>query len=196
MVKKIIFFSNNKNKIKEISNLFIKLNYKLLSLNDFKNTESPIENGKTFKDNAKIKSIYGYKKFNQLCFADDSGICIDALNGAPGINSKQYLESEKNKNTTLNKIISLAKNKDRYKAFFETSICLTLNINKQIFFTGRVYGKISLKIRGNHGFGYDPIFIPNGMNLTFSEMTIYQKNLLSHRAIAIKKLSKYLTNSV
>ena len=195
-MKEIIFFSNNKNKIKEISNLFIKFNYKLLSLNDFKNTESPIENGKTFKDNAKIKSIYGYKKFNQLCFADDSGICIDALNGAPGINSKQYLESEKNKNTILNKIISLAKNKDRYKAFFETSICLTLNINKQIFFTGRVYGKISLKIRGNHGFGYDPIFIPNGMNLTFSEMTIYQKNLLSHRAIAIKKLSKYLTNSV
>ena len=195
-MKEIIFFSNNKNKIKEISNLFIKFNYKLLSLNDFKNTESPIENGKTFKDNAKIKSIYGYKKFNKLCFADDSGICIDALNGAPGINSKQYLESEKNKNTILNKIISLAKNKDRYKAFFETSICLTLNINKQIFFTGRVYGKISLKIRGNHGFGYDPIFIPNGMNLTFSEMTIYQKNLLSHRAIAIKKLSKYLTNSV
>ena len=195
-MKEIIFFSNNKNKIKEISNLFIKFNYKLLSLNDFKNTESPIENGKTFKDNAKIKSIYGYKKFNKLCFADDSGICIDALNGAPGINSKQYLESEKNKNATLNKIISLAKNKDRYKAFFETSICLTLNINKQIFFTGRVYGKISLKIRGNHGFGYDPIFIPNGMNLTFSEMTIYQKNLLSHRAIAIKKLSKYLTNSV
>ena len=195
-MKEIIFFSNNKNKIKEISNLFIKFNYKLLSLNDFKNTESPIENGKTFKDNAKIKSIYGYKKFNKLCFADDSGICIDALNGAPGINSKQYLESGKNKKTTLNKIISLAKNKDRYKAFFETSICLTLNINKQIFFTGRVYGKISLKIRGNHGFGYDPIFIPNGMNLTFSEMTIYQKNLLSHRAIAIKKLSKYLTNSV
>ena len=195
-MKEIIFFSNNKNKIQEISNLFIKFNYKLLSLNDFKNTESPIENGKTFKDNAKIKSIYGYKKFNKLCFADDSGICIDALNGAPGINSKQYLGSDKNKNTTLNKIISLAKNKDRHKAFFETSICLTININKQIFFTGRVYGKISLKIRGNHGFGYDPIFIPNGMNLTFSEMTIYQKNLLSHRAIAIKKLSKYLTNSV
>ena len=195
-MKEIIFFSNNKNKIQEISNLFIKFNYKLLSLNDFKNTESPIENGKTFKDNAKIKSIYGYKKFNKLCFADDSGICIDALNGAPGINSKQYLGSDKNKNTTLNKIISLAKNKDKHKAFFETSICLTININKQIFFTGRVYGKISLKIRGNHGFGYDPIFIPNGMNLTFSEMTIYQKNLLSHRAIAIKKLSKYLLNSV
>ena len=195
-MKEIIFFSNNKNKIQETSNLFIKFNYKLLSLNDFKNTESPIENGKTFKDNAKIKSIYGYKKFNKVCFADDSGISVDALNGAPGINSKQYLESEKKKDAVLNKIISLAKNKNRYKAFFETSICLTLNINKQIFFTGRVYGKISLKIRGNHGFGYDPIFIPNGMNLTFSEMTIYQKNLLSHRAIAIKKLSKYLTNSV
>ena len=195
-MKEIIFFSNNKNKIQETSNLFIKFNYKLLSLNDFKNTESPIENGKTFKDNAKIKSIYGYKKFNKVCFADDSGISVDALNGAPGINSKQDRESEKKKDAVLNKIISLAKNKNRYKAFFETSICLTLNINKQIFFTGRVYGKISLKIRGNHGFGYDPIFIPNGMNLTFSEMTLYQKNLLSHRAIAIKKLSKYLTNLV
>ena len=195
-MKEIIFFSNNKNKIKEISNLFIKFNYKLLSLNDFKNTESPIENGKTFKDNAKIKSIYGYKKFNKLCFADDSGICIDALNGAPGVNSKQYLESEKNKNLVLNKIISLTKNKNNYNAFFETSICLTVNINKQIFFSGKVYGKISLKIRGSHGFGYDPIFIPNGMNLTFSEMSLYQKNLLSHRAIAINKLSKYLINLV
>ena len=195
-MKEIIFFSNNKNKIQEISNLFIKFNYKLLSLNDFKNTESPIENGKTFKDNAKIKSIYGYKKFNKICFADDSGICIEALNGAPGINSKQYLGSENKKNVILNKIISLAKNKNKYKAFFETSICLTLNIDKQIFFSGKVYGKISLKIRGNHGFGYDPIFIPDGMNLTFSEMSLHQKNLLSHRAIAIKKLSEYLTNSV
>ena len=195
-MKEIIFFSNNKNKIQEISNLFTKLNYKLLSLNDFKNTVSPKENGKTFKDNAKIKSIYGYKKFNKLCFADDSGICIDALNGAPGINSKQFLESENKKSAVLNRIISLAKNKNRDKAFFETSICLSLNMDKQIFFTGRVYGKISLKIKGNHGFGYDPIFIPNGMNLTFSEMALYQKNLLSHRAIAIKKLSKYLTTSI
>tara|TARA_Y100001970_G_scaffold60628_1_gene77122 strand:+ start:715 stop:1302 length:588 start_codon:yes stop_codon:yes gene_type:complete len=195
-VKEIFFFSNNQNKIQEISNLFIKFNYKLLSLNNFKDIASPLENGKTFKENAKIKSIYGYKKFNKLCFADDSGICIDALNGAPGVNSKQYLESEKNKNLVLNKIISLTKNKNNYNAFFETSICLTVNINKQIFFSGKVYGKISLKIRGNHGFGYDPIFIPNGMNLTFSEMSLYQKNLLSHRAIAINKLSKYLINLI
>ena len=195
-MKEIIFFSNNKNKIQEISNLFMKFNYKLLSLNDFKDTASPIENGKAFKDNAKIKSVYGYKKFNKMCFADDSGICIEALNGAPGINSKQYLGSENKKNVILNKIISLAKNKNKYKAFFETSICLTLNIDKQIFFSGKVCGKISLKIRGNHGFGYDPIFIPDGMNLTFSEMSLHQKNLLSHRAIAIKKLSEYLANSV
>ena len=195
-MKEIIFFSNNKNKIQEISNLFIKFNYKLLSLNDYKNTASPIESGKTFKDNAKIKSIYGFRKFNKTCFADDSGICIDALNGEPGINSKKYLESDNTTNSVLNKIIEVVKNKNKYKAFFETSICLTLNINKQLFFTGRVYGKISLKIRGNHGFGYDPIFIPDGMNLTFSEMSLHQKNLLSHRAIAIKKLSEYLTNSV
>ena len=195
-MKEIIFFSNNKNKIQEISNLFRKLNYKLLSLNDFKNTASPIEDGKTFKDNAKIKSIYGYKKFNKLCFADDSGICIDALNGAPSINSKEFLKSENKESLVLNKIISLAQNKDRYKAFFETSICLTLNTNKHLFFTGRVYGKISLKIKGSQGFGYDPIFVPNGMNITFGEMNLNQKNLLSHRAIAIKKLSKYLTKLI
>ena len=191
-MKEIIFFSNNKNKFQEISNLFIKLNYKLLSLNDYKNTVSPIESGKTFKDNAKIKSIYGFKKF----FADDSGICIDALNGGPGINSKTYLESDNKTNSVLNKIIDVVKNKNKHNAFFETSICLTLNINKQLFFTGKVYGKISLKIKGRNGFGYDPFFIPNGMGLTFGEMSLRQKNLLSHRAIAIKKLSKYLTNSI
>ena len=195
-MKDIIFFSNNKNKIKEISNLFIKFNYKLLSLNDYKNTVSPIENGKTFKDNAKIKSIYGFKKFKKIFFAEDSGICIDALNGGPGINSKKYLGSNNKTNSVLKKIIGVVKNKNKYKAFFETSICLTLNIDKQIFFTGRVYGKISLKIKGKNGLGYDPIFIPNGMSLTFSEMSLIQKNLLSHRAIAIKKLSKYLTNSI
>ena len=195
-MKEIIFFSNNKNKIQEISNLFIKFNYKLLSLNDYKNTVSPIESGKTFKDNAKIKSIYGFKKFNKICFADDSGICIDALSGGPGINSKKYLESDNKTNSVLNKIIDVVKNKNKYKAFFETSICLTLNINKQLFFTGRVYGKISLKIKGKNGFGYDPIFVPNGMGLTFGEMSLRQKNLLSHRAIAIKKLSRYLTNSI
>ncbi len=118
-MKEIIFFSNNKNKIQEISNLFIKFNYKLLSLNDFKSTDSPLENGKTFKENAKIKSIYGYKKFNKFCFADDSGICIDALNGAPGINSKEFLESENKQNNVLNKIISLAKKKIIIKHFLK-----------------------------------------------------------------------------
>ena len=193
-INKLLIGTNNKGKLREIRSLLPK-NIEIRSTSEF-NLKSPIENGKTFKENAKIKSIYGYKKFNKLCFADDSGICIDALNGEPGINSKQYLESKKKKNIVLNNIISLAKNKDKYKAFFETSICLTLNMDKHIFFTGRVEGKISLKIKGNHGFGYDPIFIPNGMNLTFGEMNIYQKNLLSHRAIAIKKLSKYLTNLV
>ena len=178
-MKDIIFFSNNKNKIQEISNLFRKLNYKLLSLNDFKNTASPIEDGKTFKDNAKIKSIYGFKKFNKICFADDSGICIDALNGRPGINSKKYLESDNRTSSVLNKIIDIVKSKNKYNAFFETSICLTLNINKHVFFTGRVYGKISLKIKGKNGFGYDPIFVPNGMDLTFGEMSFKQKKCLS-----------------
>ena len=191
-MKNIIFFSNNKNKIQEISNLFIKFNYKLLSLNDYKNTISPIESGKTFKDNAKIKSIYGFKKFNKICFADDSGICIDALNGGPGINSKKYLESDNKTNSVLNKIIDVVKNKNKHDAFFQTSICLTLNINKQLFFTGRVYGKISLKIKGKNGFGYDPIFIPKGKKNTFAEISPYKKNKIDHRFKAFKKMNKFL----
>ena len=190
-MKEIIFFSNNKNKIQEISNLFIKFNYKLLSLNDYKNTVSPIESGKTFKDNAKIKSIYGFKKFNKICFADDSGICIDALNGGPGINSKKYLGSDNKTNLVLNKIIDVAKDENKYKAFFETSICLTLNTNKQLFFTGRVYGKISLKIKGRNGFGYDPIFIPNGHKRTFAEMSKNYKYKIDHRAKAFKKIKRF-----
>ena len=195
-MREIVFFSNNQNKINEISNLFLKFNLKLLTLNDFENIISPEEIGKSFKDNAKIKSVYGLKKFNKYCFADDSGICIEALNGGPGVCSKQYLESKTNKNVVLNKIITKAKNLNNFKAFFETTICLSLNDKKQLFFTSRIHGRISDKILGEQGFGYDSIFIPRGNQFTFAEMNLEQKNLISHRSIAINKLMKYLSTLI
>ena len=195
-MKKIIFFSNNKNKILEVTNLFLDTPYQISNLNEYKNMASPKETGKNFKENAKIKSIYGTKKFKKICFADDSGICIDVFGGLPGINSKEFLNSTKNKKQIFNKIINETKNQKNFDAFFITTICLSLNTNKHFFFDGRIDGKISKEIRGVNGFGYDPIFIPKGKRITFAEMTLEEKNKFSHRTIAIKKLKRFLNKLI
>jgi len=189
-VKEIIFFSNNKEKVREIKNLFHVSKFKILDLSNFGHILSPKETGGSFEQNAKIKSLCGFNKFNQVCFADDSGICIEALNGMPGVNSKNYLKNKK-QNDVFKFIISEAKNKKKFKAFFQTTICLSKNMNDHIFFTGRIDGEISNRIIGNNGFGYDPIFIPKGYKKTFAEMTIEEKNNISHRGIALIKLKKY-----
>ena len=195
-MKKIIFFSNNKKKILEVTNLFLDTPYQISNLNEYKNMASPKETGKNFKENAKIKSIYGTKKFKKICFADDSGICIDVFGGLPGINSKEFLNSTKNKKQIFNKIINETKNQKNFDAFFITTICLSLNTNKHFFFDGRIDGKISKEIRGVNGFGYDPIFIPKGKRITFAEMTLEEKNKFSHRTIAIKKLKRFLNKLI
>jgi len=195
-VRELIFFSNNSNKTKEISNLFDKSFFKILSLKDFKKIKSPHETGNSFKKNAQIKSLFGLKKFNKTCFADDSGICIEALKNGPGIYSKEYLQNHKNYNLALKEIIKVTKKKNNFNAFFQTTICLSLDINKHLFFNGKVKGTISKRLLGKGGFGYDPIFIPIGHNLTFAQMKIEEKNLYSHRSIAIKKLKNYLLSLI
>ena len=191
-MREVIFFSNNENKIKEILSIFKSSSLNILSLNNIRKIKSPEEIGVTFEENAKIKSSYGYLKFNKICFGDDSGICIDALSGKPGVKSKEYLNSSKDTSKNLKKIISTAYEKKNFNAYFKTSVCLTTNNDKHKFFTGIIKGKISKQIRGEFGFGYDPIFIPDGYNKTFAEMSIDQKNFISHRSIAIRKLKKYL----
>ena len=191
-MKEILFFSNNKNKIKEILVLFKGIPNKIITLNDFKRISSPQETGHSFEDNARIKSTYGFLKFNKICFADDSGICIEALKGQPGVNSKDFLNSLKSKDSLFNKIITAASNKKNYLAYFQTSICLTISNDTSLIFNGRINGTISTQIRGLDGFGYDPIFIPKGYKNTFAQMSIEEKNKVSHRAVAIKKLKKYL----
>ena len=191
-MKEIFFFSNNEDKIKEISNLLKITSFQVLSLKNVGKIVSPIETGKSFGENAKIKSLFGLKKFNKICFADDSGICIEAMNGKPGINSKDFFNSNKNKIYILNHIIDIAKNKNNFNAYFQTTICLSMNKNNHFFFTGKIKGEISDKIRGVDGFGYDPIFIPDGYSLTFAEMKMSNKNKISHRSIAVSKLKKYL----
>ncbi len=193
-MKNIFFFTGNKNKYSEIKRLLKNTNLKIYTLNNFKNFREPIESGKSFAENAKIKSDFGFIKTNIPCFADDSGICIKALNYKPGILSKRYLNKFKSNKDCFNKIINQVEKSGEQVAFFKTSISLTIRLGITVCFEGIVRGKISNKVCGKNGFGYDPIFIPNGYSKTFAEMDIETKNLISHRSIAMKKLVNFLTN--
>ena len=193
-MKDIFFFTGNKNKYGEIKGLLKTTNLKIYTLNNFKNFREPIESGKSFAENAKIKSDFGFIKTNIPCFADDSGICIKALNYKPGIFSKRYLSKFKSNKDCFNKIINQVEKSGEQDAFFKTSISLTIRLGIIVCFEGIVRGKISNKVCGKNGFGYDPIFIPNGYSKTFAEMDIETKNLISHRSIAMKKLVNFLTN--
>jgi len=144
-----------------------------------------------FEENAKIKSSYGYKKIKLPCFADDSGICIGALDNFPGIESKRFLKKNDDHKKTFKTIINKAKELSNFYAYFQTSVSLTFD-NETIFFKGVVRGKISSEPKGKYGFHYDPIFIPEGYNKTFAEMSSDEKNKISHRSIATQKLKKYL----
>jgi len=191
-VKELIFFSNNKNKYLEVSKLLRDIPITILSLDNFDKIKSPNENGISFEENAKIKSNFGLKTLKKPCFADDSGICIEAMDKNPGINSKKFLKKNNSPIDAFNLIFSLIDKTRQNQAFFKTSICLSLNENKHVFFNGIVKGTITQNIKGSGGFGYDPIFIPFGYKKTFAEMATEEKNLISHRSIAINKLKKYL----
>ena len=193
-LKKLLFFSNNNNKIIEINHLFRNLKLEIISPNDYNFIGEPEETGNSFAENAKIKSFFGYENFEVACFAEDSGICIEALGWKPGIFSKRYLSSYKNKFNCFRNIIDKIKHTGKVRAYFQTSVCLTLKKNYHLVFEGRINGTISQKILGKSGFGYDPIFIPDGELETFSQMGKIKKNKISHRSIAINKLINFLSN--
>ena len=195
-MKEIVFFSHNKYKINEVINIFQNYNIKILTLHDFPDIDEPKETGKTFKENAMIKSTFGYKSFRLPCFADDSGICISALNNRPGIKSKRFQIENGGFNETFKIIINQTKIKKDYKAFFQTSIALTIDNQNSVCFEGIISGQISKKPLGSHGFHYDPIFIPDGTYKTFAQMNEDEKNKISHRSIAIKKLKNFILNLI
>ena len=193
-MKNLLFFSNNQDKIVEIKKIFKNKNKKVLSLNDFPKVKIPKETGKEFAFNAKIKSLYGYKIFRVPCFADDSGICVEALKNKPGIKSKRFLQKFASNERAFEHIISNVIKTKNNKAFFKSAICLSITNNHHIVFEGKINGKISIKPKGSNGFGYDPIFIPQGYEKTFAEMSIKDKNTISHRKIALMKLESFLFN--
>jgi len=191
-LKNILFFSNNQKKIVEVKQIFKNSKIKVYDLNSFKKIKEPKETGATFSSNAKIKSKYGQQLFDMPCFADDSGFCVEALKNNPGVKSKRFLEKFSNNKKAFEYIISNVVKKRNNKAFFVTAISLTLKENHHITFLGKISGTVSLKPQGMNGFGYDPIFIPENNIKTFAEMNLEEKNVISHRKIAITKLKSFL----
>jgi XTP/dITP diphosphohydrolase len=191
-LKDILFFSHNQNKIIEVKQIFKDTKIKFYDLNSFEKIKEPKETGTTFSSNAKIKSKYGQQLFNMPCFGDDSGFCVEALKNNPGVKSKRFLQKFSNNEKAFDYIISNMVKKKNNKAFFITSISLTLKENHHIIFLGRINGTVSLEPRGINGFGYDPIFIPENNTKTFAEMNLAEKNAISHRKIAITKLKSFL----
>jgi XTP/dITP diphosphohydrolase len=148
----------------------------------------------TLEGNALLKASFVHNTFNLDCFADDTGLEIDALNGKPGVFSARYAGLENNFEANVSKILYELKDIENRSARFRTVICLIIN-RKILYFDGTIEGAITKERRGNQGFGYDPVFIPNGYNLTFAEMSLEQKNRISHRAIATTKLLEFLNKT-
>ena len=189
---KIVFATNNPNKLKEIQSLIPK-EIEIISLKEIGCTEDIPETGDSLEANAFQKAHFIKKNYNYDCFADDTGLEIDELNGAPGVYSARYAGPEKNADANMTKILNELKGKKNRKAKFRTAIALTLN-NEEHLFEGEINGHISDVKQGNKGFGYDPIFIPENYIRSFAQMSMQEKGAISHRGRAVIKLVAYLNN--
>lgn len=192
MSLKLVFATNNRHKLEEVSHK-IGDHFELLTLNDIGCTEDIEETGSTFEENAAIKSSYVYNKCHLNCFGDDSGLVVDALNGEPGVYSARYAGEHGNHAANIKKVLAKLDGIENRKARFVTVISLTWE-GKEYVFEGVVNGTIRHETTGTGGFGYDPIFQPDGYDITFAEMTMDEKNKISHRARAMEKLILFLKN--
>jgi XTP/dITP diphosphohydrolase len=186
----LVFATANQNKVIEVQKL-IGQKFKLLSLKDINYTEEIPETADTFKGNALQKAKFIYDKFKLNCFADDSGLEVEVLNGAPGVYSARFAGEPKNDANNTKKLLNELQGKINRKACFKTAIVLIVD-GKEEFFEGKITGQITQNPIGKDGFGYDPVFMPDGYNKTFAQMTLEEKNIISHRAIAIQRLVHFL----
>lgn len=189
-MKKIIFATNNAHKLEEVRH-YLKDLYQVISLKEIGFTEDIPEPYETLEENALTKSKTIFEKFGMDCFADDTGLEVDALNGAPGVYSARYAGPNCTFEDNVNKMLEEMKNKQNRKARFRTVVSLILN-GKEYYFEGEVTGVIARERSGAEGFGYDPIFIPEGLELSFAEMGLDEKNKISHRGRAVAKLVAFL----
>lgn len=186
----LVFATHNKNKLKEVQALLPK-NITLLSLDDIGCFEDIPETADTIEGNAILKANYVKEHYNLDCFADDTGLEVEALNGEPGVYSARYAGENKDNDANINKVLEKLENEPNRNARFKTVIALNLN-DHQLLFTGICEGSILKEKTGNHGFGYDPVFQPNDHEKSFAEMDLSEKSKLSHRGKALQKLLEYL----
>ncbi len=194
--KSIVFATSNQNKILEINKLLTSdLNIEIKTLADINVTEDIPETGKTIKENAIQKASYIYNNYGFNCFAEDTGLLVDSLNGEPGIYSARYAGEDRNDNNNIKKILKSLNNTPNRSAHFKTVIALILE-GETYTFEGKIEGEITKEPQGISGFGYDPIFRPSGYNQTFAEIGLDEKNKISHRAKALKKLISFLASKI
>ncbi len=187
---KLVFATSNQNKANEIQSLIPNV-LQILSLLDIQCTEEIPETQSTIEGNASQKAFYVYEKYHQNCFADDTGLEVESLNGKPGVLSARYAGESRDANENMDKVLQELSLKENRKARFKTVISLVIS-GKEHQFEGVVDGVILSEKRGDSGFGYDPIFLPDGYDLSFAEMDLSTKNKISHRAKAVNKLVEYL----
>lgn len=189
---KLVFATNNLNKLKEVQNI-LSDSIEILSLNDINCFDEVEETETTLEGNAKLKADYITKNFGYHCFADDTGLEVKILDGKPGVYSARFAGEPRSSEKNMQKLLSELKDKTDRTAQFRTAICLNID-DQQFLFEGICTGEILKAKQGEKGFGYDPVFQPDGYKLSFAEMSSNEKNKISHRGIAIQKLVEFLKN--
>lgn len=191
---KLIFATGNQHKLMEVKKM-MPSHIELLSLKDINFNEDIEETGKTLEENALLKAKTIFLKTGISCIADDSGLLVDTLNGEPGVYSARYAGPEKNDENNTQKLLKELHASNNRSAHFKTVISL-VTPNKEVLFDGIIEGQIISEKRGTNGFGYDPVFVPNGYQKTFAELSLDEKSKISHRAKAMQKLLSYLSESI
>ena len=189
---KLVFATNNQHKLKEVQEM-LSNSIEVLSLKDIGCSEDVEETEITLEGNAKLKADYITEKYGFDCFADDTGLEVEALDGKPGVYSARYAGEHGNAEKNMEKLLNELQNKSNRKAKFRTIIALNLR-NKQYLFEGICDGEILNEKTGVKGFGYDPIFKPSNASCSFAEMSSEEKNIISHRGIAIQELVQFLNS--
>lgn len=189
-MKTIVFATNNPNKIREVQQL-LGSNYQFLSLEEVGCQEELPETSPTLEGNALEKARHLLKHYHQDCFSEDTGLEVEALDGAPGVITARYAGPERDPDLNMQKLLRELAPFSNRKARFRTVIALLLK-GKEYLFEGIVEGEISTKLQGEDGFGYDPVFMPEGQSRTFAQMSKAEKNAISHRGRAIAKLQAFL----
>jgi len=191
-IMELVFATNNLHKLTEVQNI-VPTTIKIVSLKQINCFEDIVETETTLEGNAKLKAVHVKSNYGYSCFADDTGLEVESLDGKPGVYSARYAGEPANAENNIDKLLLALNGKTNRKAQFRTSICLLLE-DKEYFFDGICKGEIISERRGTNGFGYDPVFVPEGYTTTFAEMTDKEKNKISHRGLAIQKLTNFLQN--